>query len=400
MRASTGYSEEPLSANAGQQAAAEALDRLGGGPVDLVLAFATAEHNSAELEAGIRRVLGDGPAIIGGGAVGAFTNERMGYGGSNVGLALVRLDGVRLDHLCRGGLDRDEAATGVALGRDLAGLGLADPQLLLLYDSVKAFDNRPYLNMATPLLEGLRQGCEPLPKISGAGLIGSITGLPTGQFTGHGIERQVAQLLAFSGGGVRLDTMIMHGCSPVTGYRTITRTDGPVVLEIDGRPAVEVVAEVLGNTGLTVEDFPFYVTLGVNLGDQWGEFDEESYQNRLCLGIDPERGGLVMFEPDLQAGMQVQLMQRSLDMGYVGPRVDELMRRIEGRKPVLAFYINCAGRAAAYCGLDQEDAVEVQSALAGKVPLLGLFSGVEIAPVRDRVVPLDWTGVLCVLSEG
>jgi hypothetical protein len=97
--------------------------------------------------------------------------------------------------------------------------------------------------------------------------------------------------------------------------------------------------------------------------------------------------------------MQVQLMRRALDFSYIGPRTRELLKRAEGRKPLLAFYIDCAGRAAAYCGMDEEEAVEVQRALPPGVPLLGVYSGVELAKVGGAVQALDWTGVLCLFSE-
>src|SRR5205085_10758951 len=46
-------------------------------------------------------------------------------------------------------------------------------------------------------------------------------------------------------GGVRLDTTIMHGCRPVGGYHTITRAEGPAVIEIDGKPALEMISQLL-----------------------------------------------------------------------------------------------------------------------------------------------------------
>ena len=42
--------------------------------------------------------------------------------------------------------------------------------------------------------------------------------------------------------------------------------------------------------------------------------------------------------------------------------------------------------------------LSAQQAVAGKVPLLGLYTGVEIAPVEGRSRGLDWTGVFCLLS--
>jgi hypothetical protein len=70
-----------------------------------------------------------------------------------------------------------------------------------------------------------------------------------------------------------------------------------------------------------------------------------------------------------------------------------------GRRAIFAIYIDCAGRAAAYSRTAVEEAVEIQKALnhAG-CPLLGFYSGVEIAPFLNKSRGLDWTGVLLVMT--
>jgi small ligand-binding sensory domain FIST len=153
------------------------------------------------------------------------------------------------------------------------------------------------------------------------------------------------------------------------------------------------------SSGLGWQDFPLFVTLGVNKGDKYGEFKEEEYANRLCMSVDKERGGLVMFEPDLEEGSEVQLMRRSIDFQYIGQRAQKLLDGLGDRKPVFALYIDCAGRASAYCGTEGEEAEEVQKVIGSKMPMLGMFSGVEIAKVGNEMQALDWTGVLCVFSE-
>ena len=200
-------------------------------------------------------------------------------------------------------------------------------------------------------------------------------------------------------GGVRMDTIIMHGCKPSSGYHTITKAEHNIVLEIDGKRAVDAVADLLGDVFKSWEEYPFFVTLGVNRGDKFGEFKEEEYANRLVCGVDKDRGGLIMFEPDLKVGTEIQLMRRSIDFKYMGERVADLMERIGERKPFLALYIDCAGRASAYSGTEGEEAEEIQKTIGSKMPLLGMYSGVEIARVGEDMQALDWTGVLCVFSE-
>lgn len=230
-------------------------------------------------------------------------------------------------------------------------------------------------------------------------MLGDFQGNPTYQWFDDRIEQQAAMALVLSG-GVQLDTIIMHGCKPSGGYHRITKVEGNVVLEIDGKPAVEAIAELLGpDSYKSWEDYPFFVTLGVNKGDKFGEFKEEEYANRLVLGVDKDRGGLIMFEPDLKAGAEFQLMQRSFDFSYIRQRAGDLLNRIGDRKPFFALYIDCAGLASAYSGTEGEEAEEVQKIIGSEMPLLGMYSGVEIAKVGMDMQALDWTGVLCVLSE-
>jgi len=63
-------------------------------------------------------------------------------------------------------------------------------------------------------------------------------------------------------------------------------------------------------------------------------------------------------------------------------------------------YIDCAGRAATYLHTTIEEAAEVQEVFNHyNTPLLGFYSGVEIAPLLEKSRGLDWTGVLLVLAE-
>jgi len=365
-----------------------------------VLLFSTGRHDPQRLVDGVREVLH--VPVFGGYGVGIITNEHLGYDGHEVGLALFTTDKTQAHAVIAPQINGREAEAGASIGATLALLNLGtDDSVLLLYDSVHHVDGQPRLNMATPMIDaiGKQLGGRGWPRVAGMGMIGDMQLNPTHQWYDGKVVQQSAMALAFTG-GIRMDTIIMHGCRPAGRYYTITKTDGPVVLEIDGRPALQMIHEMLGpDAGLTPDDYSFFVTLGVNKGDQYGPYREDDYANRLCIGVDAARQGLIMFENDLKPGMQVQLMRRALDFGYIGPRTRELLKRAEGRRPIFAFYIDCAGRAAAYCGMDEEEAVEVQRALPPGVPLLGVYSGVEIAKVGGAVQALDWTGVLCLFSE-
>jgi small ligand-binding sensory domain FIST len=108
-----------------------------------------------------------------------------------------------------------------------------------------------------------------------------------------------------------------------------------------------------------------------------------------------------MFEPEMSEGTRFQIMYNRVELDYLAPKIELLLAQAHaaGEKPKFAFYINCAGRAAGYGSVDYEDAAVIQKVLAERVPLLGIYDGVEIAGVGGRPRCLDWTGVFCLISE-
>lgn len=398
MFVSVGYSENPDTAEAGREAAQAALGRAGAQAAsrpDVILLFGTARHDAAALRLAVTKVLGE-TLVLGGGAVGVISNEQFGYAGDQVGLAAIWLNGAAFRFFSQGGLNGDETLAGELLGKNMAKAGLSpDSQMMLFYDAIDRTGGDMRLVMATYLLEGIKKGLGFLPNLTGAGLQGDYVCTPTGQNLGYESGAHHALALDFSG-EVRIDTAIMHGCRPVSGYYTVTKADRQTILEIDGQAALPFMESMMPS--MQADDFPFFLIFGVNRGDKWAPFDENVYSNRLCLAVDKERGGLVMFEPDMGPGTEFQIMQRSIDLEYLAPKIEALFDGLEGREPVFATYIDCAGRAAGYGGMELEDAVVVQRVVNGRAPLLGLYTGVEIAPIMGRPRGLDWTGVFNLFS--
>jgi hypothetical protein len=398
-----GFSDIPNSEEAGVEAARTAMAHAGVSRCDLAILFSTSKHDPVQLRNGVRSVIGRTSRLVGGYSIGIITRDELGYDGYQVGVAVLSSDSVQVDMFLERGLPDNEFSVGMALGKQVGSKEYAEtPALLLMYDSIKGKPPKGMafnLNLATPLIEGVSESLAIWPPAAGVGMIGDWQSNPTYQWFDDRIEQQSAIALVLSG-DIRLDTIIVHGCKPSGRYHTITKTEGNVVLEIDGKPAVDAIAQLLGPESYkSWEDYPFFVTLGVNKGDKFGEFREEDYANRLVMGIDKDRGGLIMFEPDLKPGAEVQLMRRSIDFAYIGERAKDLLDRVGDRHPFFALYIDCAGRASAYSGTEREEAEEVQKVIGSKMPLLGVYSGVEIARVGENMQALDWTGVLCVFSQ-
>jgi len=359
------------------------MAQAGGDSCELVLLFATDKHDPVLVREGVRSVVGTAPRIVGGASMGMMTSAHLGYEGHQVGVAVVQSDSMRVDLFVQGGVADNEYDVGTALGAQIRAATttfVGEPNILLLYDIVNRRMTEGFsLNMARPLLAGLEASLGEWPRTAGGGLMGSMQWNPGFQWFDERIEQHNAMALVFHG-GVRMDSTIIHGCKPSSGYHTITKADRNVVLELDGEPILDVVARLSGSVDASDwRDYPLFITLGINNGDRFGEYREDDYSVRLCMDVDMARRGLVFFGDDLQAGTVVQLMRRSIDYEYIRRRADALLDGLDGRRPFLALYIDCAGRASAFCGSDREEAEEVQKAIGSRVPLLGWYVGCEIA---------------------
>lgn len=391
------HSNRTNTAAAAIEAATNALEKAGIEKPDFALIFCSGKHNPQVFLANIRSVLGEIP-MIGGSSIGIITEDFIGYEGFEVGVTVFASDTLSFKIFAQPDLNIDERKAGEALGKQINRVqGETDKALLVFYDSSKQ-QNPPMLNFATWLFEGLESW---LPKnivCAGAGLLADMQLNTTFQFFNDEVLTQNVVAVLISG-DCTMQTNIMHGCKPASAYLTITKAEGPVIFEIDNRPALEVIDELLGNNhNLEWKDFSLFVTLGVNKGEKFGSFDEKEYANRLLLAVDIPSRSLIMFEPDLKTGDEVQLMQRSVNLDYIQTGIDDMKSKLDGEKPVFSFYINCAGRAKPYAGGEFEDAEEIQKGMK-RIPFMGFYSGVEVAKVKNKLQPLDWTGVLCLLSE-
>jgi hypothetical protein len=400
-----GFSERASSLEAGREAAGIALEKAGIKEGELAILFSTSKHDPTQIRDGVRSVLGPKTRLIGGYGTGVITDEKFGYDGYQMGLAVLSSDTIQFDTFIETGLADNEYNVGLALGKQIKDAEFrGTPNTFLMYDFIKEKSRTEgiiwNINWATPLLAGMKKSLGTWPPMAGIAMIGDWQGNTGYQWFDDRIIRHSAMSLVLSG-DVQMDTLIMHGCKPLSDYRTITKADKNVVIEIDNKPALGVIAELLGQDRFKEWlDLPWFVIFGVNRGDKFGEFREDNYTCRLITGVDKKRKGLIMFEPDLTEGTEIQLMQRNIsDFEYVRTRCTEILNRINNRKPIFTLYIDCAGRCSAYSGTEGEEAEVVQEIIGSKMPLLGAYSGTEIAMVGDMIQPCVFTGILCVFSE-
>lgn len=407
MKVGIGYDNRKDASSLGKTVVENALRNGGIDTPSLVITFCGGQVDHEAYFQGLQTALGNEVPIIGGSAIGIITNDSLSYEGYPAGAAILESASLRHIEASAGGLDKNERQAGQKLGKKLSNT-INGKLLLIFYDSIKEAPTSttpPVINASPPLIRGIEETLKSNVPIIGGGVIGDYSFNHSKQFCGSfvGEQRVVGSLM---GGDFQPYFRIMHGCIPKDGiYHTITKSKGPVIYELDGKPVVHLIDEQYGTRDWRRQIPVKRLTIGVNHGEKFGDLKEENFVNRLITGVLPNGEGIVIFEPDLVEGTEIMFMLRNnKTMTESAIRnSSELMEEIvsNGEKPAFGLYIDCAGRTANASDALIEEASEIQKVFnRHHTPLFGFYSGVEIAPFFGRSRGLDWTGVLLVLTEG
>ena len=139
-------------------------------------------------------------------------------------------------------------------------------------------------------------------------------------------------------------TKATHGFVGVGEPLTVTKAEGCIIKEFNGKPAWEVYTERLG---LTHDATPGETIPIGALGEKLNEKDAAEYGNNHILRVVTKRVGNDMYyATDIAEGTQLYLTKRDEDLIFseMGRMVKNLKEEIGNRKPVAIFHADCLAR--------------------------------------------------------
>ncbi len=158
--------------------------------------------------------------------------------------------------------------------------------------------------------------------------------------------------------------------------RKVTRADGNVLYELDGRPALALYKEYLGKlaTGLPATALRFPLSIREERG-------AKSAVVRTVLAID-EAAQSMTFAGDVPIGWHAQLMRSNHDRLIAGAMraAAEATAGMNGERPALALAISCVGRRLVLGDRTEEETEAALGALPPGSRQIGFYSYGEISP--------------------
>jgi small ligand-binding sensory domain FIST len=175
---------------------------------------------------------------------------------------------------------------------------------------------------------------------------------------------------------VAVATRLTQGCVPYPGRWRITECTENIIGTLDGRPALDVLKEVVGNDKQVLVGLPIP---GSDTGD---------YTARNLVGIDP-RNKLIAIGDRVEPGTELVFCRR--DQAAAREDLQRISKELKSRvpQPRGALYFSCLARGEHMFGARGAELELIRRTL-GEVPLVGFFCNGEIS--RDRLY--GYTGVL------
>jgi small ligand-binding sensory domain FIST len=188
---------------------------------------------------------------------------------------------------------------------------------------------------------------------------------------------------------------VTQACRPVTELLTVTRARGHWVLELDGRPALEVFREVaLGPLAADLHRAAAFVLAALPAHPQATTLEPGSYLVRHLVGFEPDENAFAL-PVALEPGARLAFAHRDPDAAR--DDLKAMLARAEGGQPALGLYFNCCARGAGFFGVPGLEAAYLENAFR-KTPIAGMFGSCEIGPIGGRPELLTYTGVLALVD--
>jgi hypothetical protein len=177
------------------------------------------------------------------------------------------------------------------------------------------------------------------------------------------------------GDHLRIGYASMGGWEPFGPLRTITRAEGNILYELDGRSALDLYKSYLGSHADQLPAsallFPILVT------------DAKGSQGvvRTVLSVD-EQNKSMTFAGDIPQGATAQLMKTSVDDLVDGATAaaEASLSGLDGRRPDLAILVSCVGRKLVMKQRTEEEIEAIRDVFGTDTKFSGFYSYGELCP--------------------
>jgi hypothetical protein len=381
---------------AGREAADQALENAGIVKPDIVFMFASIGYDQRSLLRAVRETTGGSP-LSGCSAEGTINGDDADESNFSVVVTVISSEELQWTNGLAKGLGADSRAVGQRVAQDLLPHLSSDTIGLFVFPDGLI----DYLDDFFAGLEGNLPSEQFLPLWGGGAGNNFNLEEPTYQYCD---DKVVSNGVAYAlpSGRAQASWAISHGMVPIGGERKVTRSQGNVIYEIDGKPAIEVLKEYLPEHAL-IEDhdwMPYAISLAL-------VFEVPSYmkdEEYVVRGVPAVRmaDGSITVQTEVQDGTSIWFSSR--DKEKISTRFDQMAGQIKEQlgdeKPKLVFQFECLTRGKLMFREQERQEIlrRFRQSVDPDVPWAGFYTIGEIGPVEKHNDRHLYTSVVLALS--
>jgi hypothetical protein len=378
---------------AGREAAEQALEKAGVERPDFVFMFATVGYDQHSLLRAVRETTAGAP-LSGCSAEGTISGDYADESNFSVVVMVISSEELWWTNGLARGLSADSLTAGQRVAQNLSSdLGADALGLFVFPDGTTVNFDEFFAG-----LEGDLPSDRFLP-LWGGGAGDNLALVQTYQYCDDEIASDGVAYALLSGEAQPVSA-IGTGYIPIGGKRIVTRSQGNVVYEIDGKPALEVLQEYLPDRALA-EDWRSYAISCVLCLEAPSFMKDEEYVVRTILSVDATDGSATV-QTEIPEGTSVWMSSR--DQEKVTAGLDRMAAHIRqelgGNQPNLLFHFDCCSRGKLMFREQEKMRVlrQFRRAIGPEVPWAGFHTYGEIGPVGKHNCYHNQTAVVLALG--
>ena len=378
---------------AGRKAAQQALKNVGVDRPDFVFMFASSGYDQPSLVRAVREATGGTP-LSGCSAEGTINGEDADESNFSVVVTAIISDELQWINGIATGLRADSRAVGQQVAQNLQSDFSSAVTGLFVFPDALAVNFDHFVSG----LEGYLSPDRFLPLWGGAAGDDFARRQTYQYYDDEVVSDGVAYVLLT--GKVQAAWAVSHGCIPIGNERKVTRCQGNVIYEVDGKPVLDVIKEYIPDPDLVANWYRYALTLALSL-KALEYFEDEEY---IVQGIPRiNRGdGSVTIQTEVSEGMSVWFSSR--DKEKIATGLDRMAQQIKHQlgdaQPKLVFQFDCSSRGKMMFR-DQERTKllgEFRQTVGPDAPWVGFYTYGEIGPVATHNLRHIYTAVVLALS--
>ena len=396
-KAGVGMSRNHNPSVAGREAAQQALLKAGVAKPDFVFMFGSIGYDQRSLVRAVREITGGAP-LTGCSAEGTINGDDADESNFSVVVTAISSDELHWMNGLAAGLRADPRDAGKRVAQDLMPhLSAETIGLFVFPDGVSLSLEHFFAG-----LEGTLSSERFLPMWGGGAGNNYIFGEPTYQYCDDEVVSDGVSYALLSG-RARASWALSHSLIPIGGERKVTRSQGNVIYEIDGKPATEVLNEYLPEGALADErDWSRYAYSLALTSKAPSYMKDEEYIVRGVPQLNLTDGSVTV-QTEVTEGTSVWFSSRDKEKITAGldRMAAQIKEQLGGAQPKLVFQFECSTRGKLM--FREQEKLELLKRLRQSVnpdvPWAGFYTeGRELGPVEKHNDPHLLTSVVLALS--